>query len=162
MPAVVEVSGFLDWRTQQGQIVTATDTVANGIWWDIEVNSESSAVAVAAIREERDEVGPPTFWPSSWGDCPPSTNRRRERLVRLLDAAPRVIPLIGNRYLLNLGDEVGNPVLSIHQTEVLLWADSLREFFLRDLAVVLPAASYPQRPATRTLKDVPFWGELLR
>jgi hypothetical protein len=161
METLVEIPGFLDWRKDKEDIVTRIEDVASGIWWDVEVNVHTPADAKEAVCKGRDESRPPAFWFSSWGDCPASTNQRRRRIEQIVDAAPRLIPIIGNRYLLNAANESGNPVLSVHQTDILYWADSLRDFLLRDLAVVLPAASRPQGPPVGDVRAMPFWGELV-
>jgi hypothetical protein len=49
----------------------------------------------------------------------------------------------------------GNPVLSIHQSDVIVYGGTLRGFLLADLRI---AGAEPERDAPA---DVPFWGALI-
>jgi hypothetical protein len=123
------------------------------------------------------------FWRSEWGAVPGTEEEARERLKPIVDAAPRLIPLYTHRYLLAEPCRAGNPVLSIWQSDIIVYAPDLRTYLLaewsrhpgsrytsgRDL---LHLTTHDQKEVNEErkrlmterkhiYKNIPFWGEYL-
>lgn len=81
-------------------------------------------------------------WHPAWGERPADA-RERERVVRRrAAAAPRLIPLAGQRYLVALPGADDGPVIAVHGADVALIAPDLRGGLLRELGLADP----DQRP----------------
>jgi hypothetical protein len=111
------------------------------------------------------------LWLSSWGAKPPTLERRGQRLRELLVQAPKLIPIYEHRYLLAEPCQPGNPVLSVGQSDIIVYGSDLRDYLLWEFAALLlpnredrlrilghrianrGAASYSGGP-------IPFWDEL--
>jgi hypothetical protein len=95
------------------------------------------------------------LWHPSWG-------RRPARLVHALGTArrrlarvPKMIPVYGHRYLPAGGGTHGHPVLSIHQTDIIIYGTDIAEYitneFVRSRQFI--SADWGTPPM------VPFWSE---
>jgi hypothetical protein len=72
----------------------------------------------------------------------------------LVDAAPQLIPVIGHRYLLAEPCAAGNPVLSVYQSDLVVYGEDLRDFLLHDLADNLGLTSSFATPSRSLGRDV--------
>ncbi|RZJ28283.1 MAG: SMI1/KNR4 family protein, partial [Brevundimonas sp.] len=57
------------------------------------------------------------WWPE-WGNRPDSAEARANVLREVVGKAPRLIPIFGHRYLPATPHLAGNPVFSVHQSDV--------------------------------------------
>jgi len=92
------------------------------------------------------------LWIDAWGPRAESLSEREERLTMLVGSAPKLIPLTGHRYLCEEPHESGNPVLSVHQSDIIYYAPNLREFVKRNGGGTALGA----RPAKIT-----FWSDII-
>src|SRR6476646_2094859 len=60
------------------------------------------------------------WWPE-WGTRPTDANERKEILRSVVSRAPKLIPLVGHRYLPEEPREQGNPVFSVYQSDVIYY-----------------------------------------
>lgn len=137
-------AGFYHWITEADEIRAALDRVLDGLWFDVEENG---------------------LWRDSWGPRPRATDERRARLRAAVAAAPRLIPVYGHRMLLAEPCRAGNPVLSIHQSDIIVYGHDLRAYLLAELADLLGLAD-DDVPAdvdedALDVAAIPFWGELI-
>jgi hypothetical protein len=99
------------------------------------------------------DVAQSDFWYGGWGPRPHSPEEAVEVARRYLMTVPRMIPVYSHRYLpAALND---HPVLSIYQTDIVLYGNDLRDWIAREFKI--GAASEP--PGRRP--TVPFWRDLL-
>lgn len=133
----VEDPGFFDWRHDDASIVAARGDVLQGLVFDVENNA---------------------LWPPSWGPRPERPEARRARVEHLLGCAPQLIPIIGHRYLVPVAPHA---VLSVVQSDIIVYGRDLRAFLLAELSSLL---GIPHDPTwfNGCVKDVPFWGELVQ
>jgi hypothetical protein len=94
------------------------------------------------------------WWPE-WGEKPTSSNDREEVLRSVVSRAPKLIPLIAHRYLPEEPHERGNPVFSVHQSDVIYYGADLTDYFEREFL------GYNHRPWTLPIKRIPFWSDLV-
>ncbi|KAF1066967.1 MAG: hypothetical protein GAK45_01784 [Pseudomonas citronellolis] len=128
--------GFPDWRQlDDPELARQLAWPAEGIAFDVEHNA---------------------FWLATWGKRPANLEQALAHAHQQVAAAPRLIPLYGHRYLPSAPSRAGNPVLSVYQTEIILYGRDLAAYveleFLR--------ASYADANAGAH-GGLPFWGEFL-
>jgi hypothetical protein len=130
--------GWRDWHADPArQLATWREYVTDGLVFDVQHS----------------------FWDDSWGPRP-ATVTKSEQVVRQLAATvPRLFPIFGHRamvidFLPGFESADGNPVFSVHQTDVIYYGNDLAGWFNIEFGVPRPtwAASQPRR--------VPFWSAL--
>jgi hypothetical protein len=100
-----------------------------------------------------------SFWHDLWGPRP-ATVAEREQVVRQQAAAlPRLFPIFGHRALAidivpGFDSADGNPVFSVHQTDVIYYGNDLADWFNTEFGIPLPDW------ATHRPRRVPFWSAL--
>jgi hypothetical protein len=125
-----------DWRTDDAGIRRALAHPFGGLLFDLEHND--------------------LWWPE-WGERPSSAEERAEVLTAVVDAAPRLIPLIAHRYIPETPHEAGNPVFSVMQADVIYYGANLTDCFQREFRLRL----YERVPVKQEFKFIPFWSELV-
>jgi hypothetical protein len=105
------------------------------------------------------------LWLAGWGKRPGRVDLRQDRVAALVKKAPRLIPIFGHRFLLAEPCRSGNPVFSIHQSDIICYGSDLRRYLLTELANLIGIdeeesywASFKE--LKQPLRDIPFWGEL--
>lgn len=93
------------------------------------------------------------FWRKEWQQRPISTEEAVEVAREHLDQAPALVPLYGHRFLPTVPALPGNPVLSVHQTDIIYYGNDLLDW----LAYEFAEAGSPGPPERR----VPYWSELM-
>jgi hypothetical protein len=94
------------------------------------------------------------WWPE-WGRLPSSARAREQVLREVVSLAPKLIPLIGHRYLPEQPHETGNPVFSIFYTDAIYYGANLKDYFEREFT------GWNSRPWPTQIKYVPFWSDLV-
>lgn len=122
-----------DWRTDRQQIREMLARPLDGILFDIEHDN---------------------LWIDDWGDIPPDEAGRREIATAAVRSAPKLIPLVGCRYLPGEPCEVGNPVFSVHQTDIIYYGANLDHYFANEFGAwsSLDDADY---------RHIRFWSNLV-
>lgn len=99
------------------------------------------------------DVAENDFWYEGWGPRPPRPDEAVHTARRYLLTVPRMIPLYSHRYLpAGLSD---HPVLSIYQTDVILYGANLGDWLHREFGIGPASADQGSRPT------VPFWRDLV-
>jgi hypothetical protein len=109
-----------DWMNRADSIRDALEQVVEGLAFDVEENY---------------------LWPESWGTKPDTAEEREQHVRALVAAAPKLIPIYEHRFLLAEPCEAGNPVLSIHQSDIIVYGADLHDYFLIEFADELLALS---------------------
>lgn len=142
----VETVGFYDWRTDDAAIRSAMAWPTAGLLFDVERND---------------------LWLDSWGHRPDSQQGRESTVRVLVEDAPRLIPVYGHRYLLGEPCEMGNPVLSVYQSDVIIYGRELHTYLMMEMVTMLGLdRQRVQEEADRGVtleyvRSIPFWGEIL-
>lgn len=136
-PVVADVRGFYDWR-DESQVAGAREDVVHGLVFDVEQND---------------------LWHAEWGARPATAGDREAVLRRQVAIAPRLAPLFAHRSLVLQPPVAGNPVLSIHQSDVIAYGANLREYLLEELEEL--GSGHNQDEACGEHKAIPFWGRFL-
>ncbi len=136
---------FYDWQRDDAALKSALEWPLEGLLFDVE------------------QAG---FWPRSWGERPPD-GAIETRLRELIAAAPPLVPLTGHRYLLGEPLSAGNPVLSVYQSDIIVYASDLQGLLVVELADLIGLEfTDAQARATRNMQTeriaaIPFWGDLI-
>jgi hypothetical protein len=144
-----EGPSFYDWIHGADSIRSAQERVVDGLTFDVEESN---------------------LWPESWGAKPNTAGEREQRVRELVAAAPTLIPVFEHRFLLAEPCEAGNPVLSIMQSDIIVYGADLHDYLVIEFADELLALS-PNDETVKAAKGhisdilryetIPFWGELL-
>lgn len=130
--------GVYHWKHDEPAIRAALEAVVEGLLFDVENN---------------------VLWQEGWGPKP-ATVHEREQVVRAqIAAAPRLAPIFGHRALVLEPGLPGNPVLSIHQSDIIVYGGDLRSYLLTEFAALLPPGSSPAPNAAGAWNPVRFWLE---
>ena len=129
------VSGkFPDWRNGAAEEIQGRfDRVADGICFDIEHNN---------------------FWMEEWGTKPPSLADAFAAARGHIKLAPRLVPIFVHRYIPSEPNEIGNPVFSIVQTDIIYYGMDLASYLSAEFKFENPFP-IPNKP-----KYIRFWTEL--
>ena len=130
---------FYDWRDDEA-LRRAFDWPVQGLAFDVEHNE---------------------LWLEGWGSRPADPDARRIRLKQVVNAeAAPLIPVLGHRYLVGLPLEAGNPVLSIHQADIIVYGDDLRGYLLHELFGTGGRCAAGE-PILERWCRIPFWGSFV-
>jgi hypothetical protein len=99
---------FPDWRSaEESMLRNWLDIPRDGILFDVEHNG---------------------FWLEEWGPRPRTLAEARYRVNELVAAAPKLIPVYGHRMIPDDPHESGNPVFSVHQTDIIHYGFDLADY----------------------------------
>ena len=90
------------------------------------------------------------FWISDWGERPEDLLEALQIASARIRQAPKLIPILGNRYMPALPNEAGNPVFSVHQTDIIYYGHDLDDYLRHEFN--LPRAKWPVK-----VKQIEFW-----
>ena len=147
VPALRDETSFYNWLTETALIQDRLDALVDGLQFDVENSG---------------------LWRSAWEPKPATAQARAERVRELVGAAPRLIPVFSHRYLLAEPSQAGNPIFSIVQSDIIVFATDLRTYFLSEFADLLDI-SVPDARKEAAIKvqanyasylAIPFWGDL--
>lgn len=95
------------------------------------------------------------WWPE-WGNRPDRAEARANVLREVVGKAPRLIPIFGHRYLPATPHLAGNPVFSVHQSDVIHYGADLADYIERE------EHGWDVRPWPDVMREIDFWSELAR
>ena len=98
------------------------------------------------------------WWPL-WGSKPRSSLAQGRRVEQILAGAPQLIPLSAHRYIPESPHERGNPIFSVHQSDVIYYGTDLADWILREKQGWTAGRLIdPSQPP----KEIQFWSEAVR
>jgi hypothetical protein len=127
-------SGFFNWRyASREQIIYQLSSPYEGICFDIEHNN---------------------FWMEEWGDRPSSHLDAFEQAKKAFTAAPTLIPIFEHRYMPAQPHDVGNPVFSVHQTDIIYYGANLFNYIENEFFQYFGREGYKLEGEVR---EIAFW-----
>ena len=129
------IAGALDWARDHDELAESFAWPYEGLLFDVEEND--------------------LWWPE-WGLRPDVAAERAAVLRRVVDAAPKLIPVYGHRYMPETPRTAGNPVFSVYQSDIIVYGRNLasyidHEFVADPLDFVMPDEG----------RSIPFWSEMV-
>jgi hypothetical protein len=124
------------------------------------------------IDDLRYEVVHNNVWKPGWGRKPVSKYGQSQQIGVLISQAPKLIPIYDHRFLLSEPYQAGNPVISIRQSEIVIYAPDFYSFLCKDFSDLLDLdkealkqidaeAKQMSKERYSSYKSIPFWGELI-
>ena len=97
------------------------------------------------------------LWHPAWGQRPADTRKALNAARQHLAQAPKMIPIYGHRYLPAGRGTCGHPVLSIHQTDIIVYGTDLADYITNEFSGSgwLISADWTPPPMVR------FWSDFL-
>ena len=149
--APITLPAFYDWQKDTEALQAAYEWLIEGLLFDVQHNA---------------------LWPQSWGEKPAMADGQETRIRELVSAAPKLIPIFGHRYLLAEPCKAGNPVLSIYQSDMIIYGMDLRHYFLvefgdlvglkrEDVKKMYTLSSQEMQQRWKMYEAIPFWGGFL-
>ena len=126
---------FPDWRSgEESALRDWLDQPRQGIVFDIQYNG---------------------FWLEEWGPKPPSLDDSIRVANAWVAAAPKLIPIYGHRMMPDEPLLAGNPVFSVHQTDIIHYGFDLADYFR--LEFNLPG----DPPRSTRVRPIRSWASLV-
>ena len=97
------------------------------------------------------------FWHPAWGPRPAGMNDALDTARRHLSQAPKMVPVYAHRYLPAGRGSYGHPVLSIYQTDIIIYGTDLAAYIGREFGGTGDSAEV-NRISSRL---VAFWGDFV-
>jgi hypothetical protein len=97
------------------------------------------------------------FWHRAWGQRPADISTALETARRHLTRAPQMIPVYSHRYLPAGRGAHGHPVLSIYQTDIIVYGTDLADYIHNEFSGSGRSISAGWIPPPM----VPFWSDFL-
>jgi hypothetical protein len=95
------------------------------------------------------------LWHPSWGQRPTDTSEALTPARQHLSRASKMIPVYSHRYLPAGQGTYGHPVLSIYQTNIIVYGTDLADYINHEFGRYAISADWTPPPL------VPFWSEFL-
>ncbi|WP_128101513.1 SMI1/KNR4 family protein [Paenibacillus sp. DCT19] len=131
--------GFINWRdSTEGNVNSIFDRLnwpLEGMLFDVEHNS---------------------FWYDGWGVRPIDLNEAKELCKFKYLEVPTLIPIYSHRYVPANPLECGNPIFSVHQTDIIYYGENIEEYF----KVEFKDKSYNKMNYEK-IKYITFWSEIV-
>ncbi|MGW6979197.1 hypothetical protein ACWGE1_07090 [Streptomyces sp. NPDC054932] len=93
------------------------------------------------------------FWPRTWGPRPAAKSDALRRARSELATVPQLVPVFGHRFLPGTAGEWGHPVLSVHQSDVILYGHDLADYIRYEFS--------GRSSSLRARATVGFWSDLV-
>jgi len=87
----------------------------------------------------------------AWGPKPETLEMQLETAAKHVSSYTKLIPIFAHRYLPEMPFEEGNPVFSVHQTDIIYYGDSLLNYFHNEFGQQIEFAE--------NIKHIPFWSD---
>lgn len=83
------------------------------------------------------------YWHGAWGERPEGMKERELVLKQCFMDAPRLVPVYAHRYMPDAPHEMGNPVYSVYQADMIVYGVDLVSYFAREFDAPLPEGYSP-------------------
>jgi hypothetical protein len=94
------------------------------------------------------------FWTDSWGPRPADLSAAFQVARRQIARMPKLVPVYSHRYVAGEPLAAGNPVFSVHQTDIIYYGTDLADYFAREFGVSRP------NWAANEAREIRFWSAL--
>jgi hypothetical protein len=100
------------------------------------------------------DVGHNGFWLDDWGPRPPSLGEAQAAVRRLVAAAPVLVPVYSHRMMPDRPHVAGNPIFSVHQTDIIYYGTDLRDYLIHEFLADKDVGVWPIPDSVRRIE---FW-----
>lgn len=129
--------GFPDWRSNDERSLRDwLDLPRDGVAFDVRSNG---------------------VWLPSWGPKPEESDQAERLINELVRAAPTLIPVYSHR-MIPEGPRAGNPVFSVHQTDIIVYGCNLASYLCNEFKVATPTELNRGDKA----QQIEFWSAIVK
>lgn len=96
------------------------------------------------------------FWLPEWGTRPPDHNAAIHIARQAVLQAPTLIPVFGHRFIPATPHQRGNPVFSVHQTDIIHYGSDLLNYLHNEFYYEFGVSQYT---FASTPRKIPFWSQ---
>lgn len=122
---------FPDWRSGEEDVLLKHLAIPlEGVLFDVECNG---------------------FWQDEWGPRPDEVNAALDRAKELVRAAPTLIPIYAHRMISEEPAAAGNPVFSVHQTDIIHYGFDLEDYLRAEYSLS------GRKPWPESVRRIRFW-----
>jgi hypothetical protein len=100
------------------------------------------------------------FWLERWGTRPAESREAVFQARKELQNVPKLIPVYSHRYVPGEPSSLGNPVFSVHQSDVIYYGNDLIGYFVREFNLGRSGDTNGLAEA-KTPRRIPFWSDLV-
>ncbi len=126
---------FPDWRSgEESALREWLDLPREGVLFDVEDNG---------------------FWLEEWGPRPATLEVAQRVVDELIEAAPRLIPIYKHRMMPAEPLLPGNPVFSVHQTDIIVYGVDLRDYLIHEF--LREEEDMHATPEPASARQIAFW-----
>jgi hypothetical protein len=126
---------FPDWRSgNEADLREWLDLPRQGVLFDIEHNG---------------------FWLEEWGTRPSTLEEACQIAEGLIAAAPPLIPIYCHRMMPAEPHLSGNPVFSVHQTDIIIYRVDLKDYLIHEFPTA--EEDLDDRPPSVDARPIAFW-----
>lgn len=136
-------NGFINWREGLKsneaaiEIINKLNWPLDGLLYDVQHNN---------------------YWDDKWGQKPNTFDEAKEIIKREFCKIPKLIPVYGHRYIPMEPNEIGNPIFSLYQMDVIIYGNNLVDYFANEFKFELPNEfKRNDKP-----KFIRFWSEIIK
>lgn len=138
MHALPVSSGWPNWRNVPNrEILRMMNWPLEGMLFDIKVN---------------------TFWPEEWGNKPDSLRAAFALAKSKVAEAPKLIPIHGHRYIPDAPKDIGNPVFSVYQTDIIQYGADLSNYLENEFPFHFKRPGFHYK---EPIRRIAFWSWLV-
>jgi hypothetical protein len=139
MFALPITNGFVNWKDKSKENIAS---IIDRINWPLE----------GIIFEIEHNV----FWLKAWGEKPTSFKGAVDVATIHYNKAPKLIPICSHRYISSTPLEKGNPIMSVHQTDIIYYGENLYSYLLVEFGF----KKYNDINFKK-IKSIPFWSDII-
>lgn len=126
--------GFPDWRRESREALREQLAIpVEGILFDVEHNG---------------------FWLDEWGPRPASLADAEAVVRQIVAAAPALVPVYIHRMMPDRPHVPGNPIFSVHQTDIIYYGTDLRDYLIHEFLANKDIGIWP---IPDSIRQIEFW-----
>ena len=135
-------SGFVHWRyglnSKKGkrEIKERLDWPLEGMLFDIKENN---------------------FWLEEWGNKPVALEDQKIIASSNFMKSPKLIPIYSHRYISSKPKEIGNPIFSVYQMDIIYYGFDLADYLANEFKLALPK----DFGVIKQPKNIEFWSKMV-
>lgn len=95
-----------------------------------------------------------SFWLEAWGERPLDIDEAKRIAASHVTMAPRLVPVYSHRYMSCEPRDPGNPVFSVHQTDIIVYGRDLASYFEAEFG------DGWRQELTGPARPIRFWSEI--
>jgi hypothetical protein len=136
-------SNFPNWRTGQMEIPRGLIPIEENLNWPM--------TGICFDIQKND------FWMPHWGPKPEEMDKALQRARKVINEAPKLIPVYGHRFLPSEPLLAGNPVLSVSQADIVYYGTNLVSYLGKEFGL----NNSKEENGSKSPRRIRFWSDII-